>query len=47
MVEDQWKAIAVLLGLLGIMGCAEWFVTYCVFSDYCPLAVQIADGVVL
>jgi hypothetical protein len=47
MGADQWKLIVVILTLLGIMGTSEWFVTYCVFSDYCPLVVTIADAVAL
>ncbi len=46
MGSDHWKVIVLLLALLAILGSTEWFVTYCVFSDYCPLIVTIADGVV-
>jgi hypothetical protein len=47
MGKDLWKAIALMLGVLAVLGSAEWFVTYCVFSDFCPLVVTIADGVAL
>lgn len=47
MGKDLWRAIALMLGLLAILGSAEWFVTYCVFSDFCPLVVTAADAVVL
>jgi hypothetical protein len=47
MHKDQWKAVAVMLGLLGIVGSAEWFVTYCSFSDYCPAVVAFMDESVL
>jgi hypothetical protein len=42
---DHWKMIAATSGLLAALGGVEWFVTYCVFSDYCPLVVAIADGI--
>ena len=46
---DHLKMIAatsgLLAGLLAVLGGVEWFVTYCVFSDYCPLIVTFADAI--
>jgi hypothetical protein len=43
MGTHQWTAIAFVSGLLGIVSGAEWLVTYCAFSDLCPVAMQLAD----
>jgi hypothetical protein len=39
----QWTAIALIAGMLGIIGSTDWLLTYCAFSDVCPLALRIAD----
>jgi hypothetical protein len=46
MSRESWQVVALMSGLLGILGGAEWFVTYCAFSDYCPLVISIAGGLV-
>jgi hypothetical protein len=46
MSKETWQVIALMSGLLGVLGSTEWFVTYCAFSDYCPLVLTIADGII-
>lgn len=40
--SENWKVIAISLGLLMTLAIAEWFVTYCAFSSSCPMADKIA-----
>jgi hypothetical protein len=43
MRPDFWKAIAVTFGALALLAGTEWFVTYCAFSNFCPIVEEIAD----
>ena len=40
---SSWKTIAVALLLFTSLGAAEWFVTYCGFSNRCPVVQQLAN----
>jgi hypothetical protein len=37
------KVIGVVLGLLVAVAAAEWFVTFCAFSNRCPAVETIGD----
>jgi hypothetical protein len=39
---QNWKAIVIALALLTSLAAAEWFVTYCAFSNRCPAVEWIA-----
>ena len=41
--RSSWKTIAVALLLFTSLGAAEWFVTYCGFSNHCPVVQQLAN----
>ena len=43
MQPDLWKATAVFCAMLALLSGTEWFVTYCVFSDMCPLVEEMGD----
>lgn len=38
----NWKTIIIALGLLTSLAGAEWFVTYCAFSNHCPAVEWVA-----
>jgi hypothetical protein len=41
--RSSWKAIVVVLLLFTSLFAAEWFVTYCGFSNRCPVVQQVAE----
>ena len=41
--ESSWKTIVVVLLLLTSLFAAEWFVTYCGFSNRCPIVQRVAE----
>lgn len=41
--KTSWKTIAVVFLLFTSLFAAEWFVTYCGFSNRCPLVQQVAE----
>jgi hypothetical protein len=41
--RSSWKTIAVVFLLFTSLFAAEWFVTYCGFSNRCPVVQQVAD----
>jgi hypothetical protein len=44
MRKAHLTVIGIASGLAAIIGGAEWVVTYCVFSDYCPLLVNAGSN---
>jgi len=40
-ISQTLKALVIALGLLTSLAAAEWFVTYCAFSNRCPVVEQL------
>jgi hypothetical protein len=41
--RSSWKIIVIAILLFASLLTAEWFVTYCGFSNRCPVVQQVAE----
>jgi capsule polysaccharide export protein KpsE/RkpR len=41
--RSSWKIIVIAILLFASLFAADWFVTYCGFSNRCPVVQQVAE----